>query len=121
MMVYIVTMDDRIQAVFSEREQAALYCAVRQDLDCKLRIEEWDTEAIRITSNKPLLYKWSAYIDSNKKAFSEMLLEYTFKAESGILEEDDDCYVVTFTVDKEITAEQAGEIALDRLEKWKNR
>ena len=120
MIVYIVTMNGKVQAVFNEREQAALYCAVREDVDCELRIDEWDTEAIQITSNKPPLYRWSVYINSNEKVIPDPACYCTFKAENSVFEEEDNCWVVTFTVDKEITVEQAAELALDRLEEWKN-
>lgn len=119
MTVYIVTLNGRVQAVFSEREQAALYCAIREDVDYELRIDEWDTEAIRIASIKPLFYRWSVYINSNEKAIPKPSYYCTFKAENNVYEEEGNCWVVTFTVDKEITVEQAEELALDRLKEWK--
>ncbi len=119
MTVYIVTMNGKVQAVFNEREQAALYCAVRNDVEYELRIDEWDTEAIRITSSRPLFYRWSVCIDADDKVITEPACCCTFKNENKVTK-DGFGWIVTISTEKVLTDDQAIDIALDRLEAWKN-
>lgn len=119
MIVYIVTLNQSVQAAFEERDQAALYCAIREDAGSEFRVEEWDTEAIRITSNKPLYTHWTVCVNADGKTIPGIDHSYTFTSDNRV-DQDFDSWVVTLTTDENITEEQVKELALERLKEWRN-
>lgn len=67
MTIYIVTRgeysDYHIEAVFTNREQAKLYCATHNDGWGECQIEEWETDEIKLDSSQELCEKWHGTFD----------------------------------------------------------
>ena len=63
MEIYIVTSgaysDYRIDAVFTDKKQAELYCATKRFVD--MEIEEWEADAEKIITDKEPLKYWTMY------------------------------------------------------------
>lgn len=121
MTVYIVTSgeysDYHIDAVFDNMEQAELYCAVHE---CG-EIEEWDTEAVKLESDKPIKHRWIAIIHEDGELYRishnltikdiNSIADYSYRLRG--------CYIVQATLDRDVSKEKALKIIFDRFAKWK--
>lgn len=127
MIVYIVTSgeysDYHIAAVFDNKEQAELYCAVHERKLDRPYIEEWDTDEVKLESCVPVKKLWIAYIriDGSVSYISSRLTIENRK----LVEKYVDRlgyryrYQVFVTLDKDSTEEQALKVIFDYLAKWK--
>ena len=67
MTIYIVTQGEysnyHIEAVFTTREQAKLYCATHNDVWGECEIEEWEADEIKLDSSQEVCEKWKGVFD----------------------------------------------------------
>lgn len=67
MKIYIVTegsySDYHIEAVFTDREQAKLYCASHNDFCVDYEIEEWEAVEIKLDSSLEICERWHGIFD----------------------------------------------------------
>ena len=123
MIVYIVTSgeysDYHIDAVFDNKEKAELYCATHDMQYCD--IEEWDTEEVKLESDKPIKCRWIAYIRENGSIYS--ISSYLTIKNINIIEHKTHFtkfnYIVQATLDRDVSEEKAMKIISDRFAKWK--
>lgn len=126
MKVYIVTSgeysDYGIEIVFTDRDQAELYCAMHENDYDSPRVEEWDADDVEIDSAKPYMRRWEAKISSSGQ------VRYiddacTFKEKNTISKcrtfHGEWFYTVIATLDKDKTEDEAKKIIFDRLVAWK--
>jgi len=122
MKVYIVTSgcysDYSIDAVFTDRKKAEMYCAIHnvEDQD----IEEWETEDDSITVDKPVLKRWVGIHKSNGLSEVEeegYCLTPIFQVCEKYYYGGYDRIIMSTSMDK--TAEQAQKIMYDKLAAWK--
>lgn len=125
MIVYIVTSgeysDYGINAVFDNKTQAELYCAAHDDGFNIPEIEEWDTEAVKIETDKPIMHRWEAYIREDG-TIQSISCRSTLKDVNSIEYKPYrpyGCYFVQATIGRDIPVEKARKIVLDRFAKWK--
>lgn len=126
MKVYIVTSgeysDYGIEKVFTDKEQAELYCALHEsDYESPI-VEEWDADDVEIEDTKPYMRRWEAKVSSSWK------VRYiddacTFKEKNTISKhgtfKGEWFYTVIATLDKDKTVDEAKRIIFDRLAAWK--
>lgn len=120
MQVYVVvTYPDgecNIKAVFEDRDQAIYCCALCEREDAT--IEEWDTEAIKITGTKKPLATWSVYINSKGEVI-ETDLRYTFSKVLKFREDMDGSGAMYLTTDIDVPEDEVKKIALDHWQRMK--
>ena len=125
MTVYVVTSgiysDYHIDAIFTDKVKAELYCAVHENSLDQPEIEEWDTDGVEIATDKPVKHRWIAFIgeDGAVIRLSSSLtirdinvIEYKQRLYCGQ-------YIVQATLDRDVPEEKATKIIFDRLAKWK--
>lgn len=122
MKVYIVTSgcysDYSIDAVFTDRKKAEMYCAIHNEEDQD--IEEWETEDDSITVDKPVLKRWVGIRtrDGVSKVEEEgYCLNSIFHVHEKYYYGGYDRIIMSTSIDK--TAEQAQKIMYDKLAAWK--
>ena len=129
MRVYVVTSgeysDYHIDAIFTDNEQAELYCATHERTLDNPYIEEWETDEVKFESCVPVKNLWTASIRNDgivSYIHSRLTLENRKKVEPF-----NKCFGrtsvtghrVSITLDKDITQEKALKIIFDYLAKWK--
>lgn len=118
MIVYVVTTgcysDYSICGVFTEKEMAEIYCAI---LNSEARIEEYNTEYIKIETSKPVKKLWKFTLNPNKR-ICDFDFEYSFKNYNSITRNAYGDYYVCITLDKNIEEERAKKIMYDKLAEW---
>ena len=130
MIVYVVTdgeySDYHIEAVFTDKEQAELYCATHNLLTDS--IEEYDTEEHKFESSTPVYSQWRYRIEERKNGNATFYFSYvTFTTEkkdrfehvNSIFGESAPVVDARIVLEKDATAEQAKKAAYDRYAKWK--
>lgn len=126
MKVYIVTSgeysDYGIDRVFTDKENAELYCAMHESDYDQPTVEEWDADDVEIEATKPYMRRWEAKVSSSGKVlyFNDTC---TFREKNTIskyaLFSDEWFYTVIATLDKDKTVDEAKKIIFDRLAAWK--
>lgn len=126
MKVYIVTSgeysDYGIRKVFTDKEKAELYCAMHDGGYDPYYVEEWETDDVEIETMKPYFRRWEAKISPSGRliwiddtcTFSEKNCITKCKNYYG-----EWFYIVTASLDKGKTEEEAKKIIFDRLAAWK--
>lgn len=119
--IYIVTAgaysDYSICAVFTKKEQAELYCAVKRYDD--MNIEEWETDVDIIKTDKKPLRQWTMMfaIDTNMTAkISDRGL--TLKEEKKVLKGRNE-YQAIITTAADCDEGKATKIMYDYIAEWK--
>ena len=123
MTVYIVTTgeysDYHIDRVFTNRDQAAAYCATRNGgIIHNYYLEEWDTDKCEIQTDKKVNRVWWAVTDvrvSNLRRFDWC---ETFETKDEIIR-DSIGLVIYITTDLNCDIEKAKRIMQDRLARWR--
>ena len=71
MKVYIVTQgeysDYHIEAVFTDKEQAKLYCAVHKPTYDPCEISEWEADEVQLETRAKVMEKWVGRFDFQGK------------------------------------------------------
>lgn len=121
MTVYVVTdgcySDYHIEAVFTDEEQAKLYCAAHESED--ITIEEYDTEADKIISEKPVLKCWFVPIYGYDLNLNGIHWQYTLKKTKtvGYSSWYGKCFYLSLPESK--TEEEAKKAISDFYAQWK--
>ena len=127
MVVYVVTdgeySDYHIEAVFTDKEQAELYCATHNlQTDS---IEEYDTEEHKFESATPVYSRWNFHIEEKNGKTTLYIGNATFTTKKeDVFKKDIHHYYGThvyayIALDKDATREQAEKALYDRYAKWK--
>lgn len=113
MKIYIVTAgeysDYHIEAVFTDKKQAELFCAIHE-----YDLEEYEADEIQIDTNKKPKKIW--HFCKHRK--NESLTIWT-KGMTLDEMEDFSQYVKTISLDADIDEEKAKKIICDKYYKWK--
>lgn len=125
MNVYIVTSgcysDYTIDAVFTDKKKAEMYCAMHPSNDQE--IEEWETEDASITSNKPVYKRWIAKIYNHDGSVYFFDDGYCFSRAFSVTDVPRHYYErphrkIVMTTSTGKTNEQAKKIMFDKLAAW---
>lgn len=115
MTVYVITegyySDYHIKAVFTDEEQAKLYCAAHEGDD--IRIEQYDTEYNKILTNTPILKCWHVPIGRSGPIWSCMLWRYTLRHRTKIEKNHLRQEKLVYTLPESKTEEEARKIMSD--------
>lgn len=124
MKIYVVTSgeysDYCIEAVFTDKEKAKLYCAAHEKYTADYpRIEEYDTEDDAITGGAPVRryceVKVVTITDPDRYYVKQF---YGFARENSVVK-DHFGYSVTFEVRRKTSRERAIKIAQDMIAEYK--
>lgn len=128
MKIYIVTSgsysDYHIDEVFTDPEQAYLYCAARNTASCgDYEVEEYDSDTCKLESQKPVNRVWNGrFVRDDRGKYGE-LNRYVYRWETTeskneIVEHANwvDIYVTT---DLSVSEEKVKRIMIDRFHQWK--
>lgn len=122
MKIYIATSgcysDYSIDAVFTDRKKAEMYCAIHNQVDQD--IEEWETEDDSITVDKPVLKRWAGIYNrcgSFKIEEDGYCLNPIFQVHENYYHGGHHRITMSTSMDK--TAEQAEKIMQDKFASWK--
>lgn len=119
MKVYVVTdgmySDYHIEAVFTDRLQAELYCATHH----ANYIEEYDADEHKFESDKEPKIEWTAEFWRFKGEVSHSVSQrYTIKDTKSVVVRKGNV-IVTVSLDKNISKKKAEKILLDMYAQWK--
>lgn len=121
MIVYVVTTHSKfgrkVRAVFEDRDEAIFCCALLERDESEL--EEFDTEAIKITGTMKPLCEWTVFIRADE-TIMDVGQRYTFDTVFGHDVDADGSGLVRFTLSLDVTEDKAKEIALDHWRRLKN-
>lgn len=127
MIVYVVTdgeySDYHIEAVFTDKEQAELFCATR-NLSAE-DIKEYDTEEHKFETATPIYSRWHFAVEEKKGETKIFLGDVTLttKKEDVFKKEIHHyygcCVDAYITLEKDATMEQAEKALYHRYAKWK--
>lgn len=121
MIVYVVTthtpMGRKVRAVFEDRDPAVFCCALLEHDEAEL--EEFDTEAIKITGTMKPLREWTVYINADGEAI-DTENRYVFTETLKFHEDVDGSVSVYLTVGTDVPEDKVKEIALDHWRRKKN-
>lgn len=121
MIVYVVSVHSKlgrkVKAVFENRDDAIFCCALLERDEAEL--EEYDTEAIKITGTMQPLCEWTVFIRADE-TIVEVGKRYTFENGFGHDIDTDGSGLVRFTQDLDVTEDKAKEIALEHWRRLKN-
>jgi len=133
MKVYIVTSGDysdyHIEAVFTNEEQANLYCALHAGRWDSPSVEEYETDTWQIETKNDFKVRWEDYFwsknpylmpNSKFATNDENSIEVIKKENSdyGNLVSGDYCKIVV-TLDRTVTRQEVVKIMQDRIAAWK--
>jgi ketol-acid reductoisomerase len=128
MKIYIVTSgsysDYHIDEVFTNLEQAQLYCATRNTAKyADYDIEEYDTDTCKLESQKPVKIIWKGNfvrnLDNKWSELCKFLYHWeTFETRNEILE-DGRIVNIYVTTDPSVSKEKVRRIMIDRFHQWK--
>lgn len=119
--IYIVTSgeysDYEIEAVFTDKRQAELYCATKRHE--YMTIEEWETDAVKMESDKEPLRYWRMTFDIKGDRHSVLYDEgYTF-TENKKIRICYGCYEALLTTPVDYSEEKVKKIMYDFIAQWK--
>lgn len=128
MTVYVVTRgeysDYHIESIFTDKEQAVLYCATHESdygWECP-EIEEWEADERKFENNAPIKKMWKARVDVRTGNITTIDEQFTIRNVNVIEESASWCanpfYCVTVTLGKDSTREHADKAIFDRLAQW---
>lgn len=121
MKVYVVTdgcySDYHIEAVFTDEEQAKLYCAAHESED--ISIKEYDTEDNEIISKKPVLKCWFVPIRGYSLNLDDIHWQYTLKKTKTVGYHGWYGKVVFLSLPESKTEEEAKKAISDFYAQWK--
>ena len=125
MTVYVCTSgtysDYSIDAIFTDKEQAEIYCAIHDDGYNYPQVEEWNTDEVKVEPCDSIKRTWIVYIKFDGTVHScdsKLTIKDCNKIElygrNRTIK-----YRVWVTLDKDIPEEKALKIAFDNLAKYK--
>lgn len=119
MTVYVIETgeysDRAIEAIFTNKAQAELYCAAHGiEFD---DISEWETDTTEFSTDKPIKAKWVVRFAGTIYWYAECYP--TVKDENSVVRHAGDFYV-TLTLDRDTPKEKVKKIACDRLAKYRS-
>lgn len=128
MTVYVVTRgeysDYHIEAIFTNKEQAVLYCATHESGYGwePPEIEEWEADEHKFENNVPVKKSWKARVDVRTRNIKAIDEGFTIRSVNEVKESGhwyaNPFYFVTVTLGKDSTREQAEKAIFDRLAQW---
>lgn len=125
MKVYIVTSgsysDYHIDRVFTDEQQAKLYCATHAN-DCEaLGIEEWESDEVKLDTSLEIFEKWVARFDFEGHLLNFWTDGFTFKQPNSVAKHSwrrTEYFVHVYLPDG-TAEEKAKKILCDYFAKWK--
>lgn len=125
MKLFIITSgeysDYHIDAVFTDEQQAKLYCAIHLD-DCNPPgIEEWESDKVKLDTSLEIFEKWAAYFDFEGHLKNIWKVGFSFKCPSSVSTHTwrkTEHFVYVYLPDG-TAEEKAKKILCDYFAKWK--
>lgn len=125
MKVYVVTdgyySDYHIEAVFTSKRQAELYCALHTDRYSAPCVECYETDEYTFETDKEPKIKWTGRFvwRGRDSVFRGAMRQYVLDPEEKIEGYYGDEVTVTITLDKKFGRKKAEKIICDKFAEWK--
>ena len=124
MKVYVVTSgeysDYRINAIFTDREQAKIFCASRNASSGDYyRIEDWKTDVSQSKTNLKAKIRYEARVTAGGKSCDVYNQLWTFRDINSVEQWHDGAFHVILTLNSELPYTKLEKIIRDRIAKFK--